>query len=60
MERFNGSSTCPEEEKKIKGEHKGVEIEGHTHTRKEIQKIGHIYVKSEGGTKVKKSRKVNF
>jgi hypothetical protein len=34
-----GSSTCPEEEKKIKGEHKGVEIEGKKDIRWDTFKI---------------------
>ncbi len=49
---FNGSSTCPEEDKKIKGEHKGVEIEGYTHKKRKTKDGTHL--KTEGRTKVKK------
>ncbi len=48
MEMLNGSSTRPEEEKKIKGEHKGVEI------KKDKRTKDGTHLKTEGRTKVKK------
>jgi hypothetical protein len=54
MEMLNGGSTCPEEEKKIKGEHKGVEIEVYTHKERKTKDGTHL--KTVGRNKVKKSR----
>jgi hypothetical protein len=42
MERFNGSSTCTEDEKKIKEEHKGVGIEGYTHKERKTKDGTHL------------------
>jgi hypothetical protein len=53
-----GSSTCPEEEKKIKGEHKGVEIEGYTRKNRKTKDLTNL--KSEGKDQSKKSQKVIF